>query len=326
MSAECPVFEFILQPEFPMNAFILGIETLRIANQHDGVTYCNWQITAIDRAPVRATNGMTLIPDFTFDRAPPADYYLVFGGNLPTQVLSEKLLSHLRHAARFGRYVGSVDTGLFALAQAGLLSSDKDNQAVIHWEAAPSFSERYPQIELLDLTYLIRNRLLFCAGGVAILDLMLALLEQMVSPVVADGVAHALIFHRPHANAPQKSDLDRVSSDRNISDRLTDLMENNIESPLCLTEIAGILNLSVRTLERKTFKFFNLSPMRLYLEIRLRAARNLLFYEEHPVNVVGLLCGFSSSSVFTRSFKKRFNMSPNQFRKSYRRVQMKGVG
>lgn len=324
MSANRPVFEFIIQPEFPMNALILGTEALRIANQNDGKIYCDWHISAADARPVRATNGMNMTADFSFDTAPSADYYLVFGGNLPTQAISEQLLSHIRHAARFGHHVGSVDTGLFALAQAGLLSSEEDSQAVIHWEAAPGFTEKYPEVKLLDQAYLVKGRKMFCAGGVAILDMIIDLLARLVSDTVAEGVANALIFHRHASSTPQKNRFINIETPVNKSDSIAKLMEENLENPLSLAEVANKLNLSVRTLERRSIKNFNLPPMRLYLEIRLRAARNLLFYEEHPVNVIGFLCGFSSQSVFTRSFKTHYKMSPNQFRKNYRKVQLPG--
>lgn len=306
-----------------MNALIMATESLRIANQIDGVTYCKWHLVSIDDRPVRATNGMSLTADFTLETAPAADYCIVFGGNLPTQTISEKLLSHLRHAARFGRHIGSVDTGLFALAQAGILSAPRVHQAVIHWEAAPGFSESFPEIELLDQSYLIHDHFLFSAGGVGTLDMMLDVLERVISREVSEYVASALIFHRPHATAPQKTEFAHTDLSHRTSERIKSIMEQHIENPLTLAEIAEALNFSIRTLERKTYRHFGLSPMRLYLEIRLRAARNHLFYEEHPVNVIALLCGFSSSSVFTRSFKSRFNMTPNQFRKSFRKAQLK---
>ena len=61
--------------------------------------------------------------------------------------------------------------------------------------------------------------------------------------------------------------------------------------------------------------------MRLYLRIRLQAARNMLFYEEFGIKDVATACGFSYPSVFSRAFHSQFGMTPRDFRASLRRQQ-----
>ena len=61
--------------------------------------------------------------------------------------------------------------------------------------------------------------------------------------------------------------------------------------------------------------------MRLYLHVRLQAARNLLFYEEHTIKYVANACGFSYPAVFTRAFKTQFGTTPSQFRANFRASQ-----
>ena len=59
----------------------------------------------------------------------------------PTESRSPRLLHRLRGAYSAGACVGGVDTGAFAFAQAGLIGEEG---AVLHWEAAPAFRERFP--------------------------------------------------------------------------------------------------------------------------------------------------------------------------------------
>ena len=61
--------------------------------------------------------------------------------------------------------------------------------------------------------------------------------------------------------------------------------------------------------------------MRLYLRIRLQAARNFLFYEEFSNNDAALACGFSYPTVFARSFKQQFGETPRSFRNNWRKKQ-----
>jgi AraC-like DNA-binding protein len=54
--------------------------------------------------------------------------------------------------------------------------------------------------------------------------------------------------------------------------------------------------------------------MRLYLHIRLQAARNLLFYEERSITDIANACGFSYPAVFSRAFRAHFGQTPRDFR------------
>ena len=53
-----PQFNFILQPEFPLNALILASDALRIANQNSGRRFFSWCFVSETGEAVRASNGM----------------------------------------------------------------------------------------------------------------------------------------------------------------------------------------------------------------------------------------------------------------------------
>ncbi len=91
-------------------------------------------------------------------------------------------------------------------------------------------------------------------------------------------------------------------------------IDNNLDFPLTLGELAEAAEIPVRTLSHVCNQVFGESPMRLYLKVRLQAARNFLFYEEHSIKDVALACGFSYPSVFSRSFSQQFGQTPREFR------------
>ena len=76
--APVPVFNFILQPEFPLNALVLASEALRIANQNSGAELFRWHLASETGGPVRASNGMWVAADCDLQSMPAADYYLTF--------------------------------------------------------------------------------------------------------------------------------------------------------------------------------------------------------------------------------------------------------
>jgi transcriptional regulator GlxA family with amidase domain len=321
--ARQPMFVFLLAPEFPMNAFILATEALRIANQNSGETLFRWLLASENAEPVRASNGMWVDVDHDLIGIPQSDVLVVLEGNLPTQRISPAMLATLRSAYRHGSMIVSADTGAFAVAAAGLIG---DRDLVVHWEAAPSYMEQHPQGRLRNNIFLVDRQLAFCAGGVAMLDLMLDLIRHLKGTGLAREIANALIHTPRDAPHPQRTDDEAGSNDSSpLARKLVSLMEQNLDFPLSPKEVAVRVGVSVRTLERHCLRYFDQSPGQLYLRIRLQAARSLLFYEERKISDIALACGFSYPSVFTRAFEAHFGLSPREFRASFRTMQARTV-
>jgi transcriptional regulator GlxA family with amidase domain len=316
-----PSFNLILQPEFPINALILATEALRVCNQNSGRELFEWRIVSEDGQPVRASSGMWIQAECDFAAMPRASYTLLFEGNLPTQRNSAKLLNLLRGAARFGGSVGGVDTGTFALAQAGLIG---ERETVLHWEATPTFHERFPETATKNQLYLIDGKRIACAGGVATLDMMLDLIGRTYGPALASEVADALVHTPRPAHAAQRLG-DAAGAKKSLSDRIVAVMESHLDFPLDLDGIAEKLEVSSRTVMRECRRSFGETPMRLYLRIRLQAARNILFYEEFSIKDVAVACGFSYPAVFSRAFRAQFKQTPRAFRASFRNRQKAAV-
>lgn len=313
-----PRFAFILQPEFPLNAFILATEALRIANQNSGEELFGWLFVSETGKPVRASNGMHIDVHHDLATLPHCDYLVLLEGNLPTQNTSPSLLSALRTAYRHGSTVIAVDTGAFALAMAGLTGERK---LVIHWEAMPAYLEHFPDAQIENQLYLLDRQLGFCAGGVGMLDLMLDLIGRLRGAALAREVANALI-HTPRNGAQaQRVEGAAVNAEPTLSRQLVALMEQHLDFPLSPGQLAEELGLSTRTLERHCGRAFGQTPGELYLLIRLQAARNLLFYEEGDIKDIAVACGFSYPAVFSRAFKAQFGQSPRAFRQSFRDIQ-----
>jgi transcriptional regulator GlxA family with amidase domain len=313
-----PRFAFVLQPEFPINAFILASEALRIANQNSGRPIFDFAILSETGDPVRASNGMWITPHSSIGEAQQAEFVLVFEGNLPTQNNSPRLLATLRGAQRFGATVIGVDTGAFALTQAGIATEEK---VTLHWEAVPAYAERFPDNCVEECLYLLEGKAGFCAGGVAALDLMLELISRVRDRALADEVANALVHTRRTGEQKQRPAGWGEQAAPSFQRQLIQLMEQNLDFPLSPKEIAKQLGISVRTLERQCQRCFEQTPAQLYLKVRLQAARNLLFYEELSVKAISNACGFSYPSVFTRAFALQFGQSPRRFRMALRAAQ-----
>ena len=64
-----------------------------------------------------------------------------------------------------------------------------------------------------------------------------------------------------------------------------------------------------------------MSPIKFYVNLRIKFARNLLFYDDRKINEISSIAGFNYNSVFINSFKKIYNKTPSEYRKYFRRQQ-----
>ncbi|MCB1501294.1 MAG: GlxA family transcriptional regulator [Bauldia sp.] len=304
---------FLLLPEFPIYAFILAMEALRVANQNAGERLFSTHLITIDGKPVAAGNGMTVAPDLAVADAPFLPTVIVFACNHPEKQHRRNLLAWLRRLDRHGALIGAVDTGQFTLAEAGLLDG---YTVTLHWEAMSLFRERYPDIEVRESLFAIDRNRLTCAGGVATLDMMLHLIAirhgRALAEVVSNGMVHGRIRHDSEVQREDADDALGVVNHRLAG--IVQIMEENLEAPLSTVELASRAGISIRQIERLMRETLGETPSRYYLKLRLQAARNHLFYGDLPIQEIGHACGFSSPSVLSRAFKAHFGVSPREFR------------
>lgn len=308
---------FLLVPEFPVYALILVTEALRVANQNAGRRLFDWHLISVDGQPVKAGSGMAINPDLSLAQAAPSfSKVIVCSGNHPLQYLDTRLLNWLRRLDRHGVGLGALDTGTFALAAAGLLDGYR---ATLHWEAIPMFREIYPAIDIVEQLFVLDRNRLTCAGGVAALDMMLHLIAMRFGWPLARVVANGFIQTRigREADAQRQPLEGPTETAESTVQKIIRAMEHNLDPPLTPAELAATCGLSVRGLERIMRRKLGETPMRYYQKIRLRAARNLLFYSDMSIRDISLSCGFSSPPVFTRTFRAHYGQAPREYRSDF---------
>ena len=225
----------------------------------------------------------------------------------------QKTLSTLKSLSRQGVNLGSVSSGSFVLARAGLL--DK-HRCTIHWENIPVFKELYPHLEVAFSLYEIGPRRFTCSGGTAALDMMLKLIETDHGRVLAQDISQQFQHDRIRTEIDSQQMADRIDLAMSAP-KLVDvinLMESNIEVPLALPMIAEQCNLSLRQIERLFHKYRNVTPSQYYLSLRLTHAKQLLLNTNRSVIDISIATGFETQSYFTACYRKFFGSSPRNHR------------
>ncbi|MFB9984918.1 helix-turn-helix domain-containing protein [Mesorhizobium kowhaii] len=102
-----------------------------------------------------------------------------------------------------------------------------------------------------------------------------------------------------------------------VSDKLLmamRIMEENVEFPLAMDEVAQRAGVSRRQLERLFASHIGLPPVRHYLRIRTDHAKRLIEGTRMPIIDVAMACGFMSASHFAKCFRAFNGMSPQKCR------------
>lgn len=147
-----------------------------------------WLAPTLD--PVPTSEGVTVNPAYTFSRHPCIDLLFVPGGGgngVAAAMQDEIMLRFVKKAARTAEWSGSVCTGAFILAAAGLLDGCK---ATTYWSMLETLDE-FPAIRVNTQAYpryiLDRRHKRFTGGGVSSsIDLALQLIRVISSKRAAE--------------------------------------------------------------------------------------------------------------------------------------------
>jgi transcriptional regulator GlxA family with amidase domain len=305
---------FLLLNHFSMIAFSNAIEVLRMTNYLMGEQVYEWTLVTSEGQLVEASNGLSFSNTTKLDFANMPDMLLVCGGVGVQDVVGPLEIKLMTQASKQNILLGSLCTGSFALAKAGLLDGYK---CTIHWENMASLCEMFPYTTFMEELFVIDRDRCTCAGGTAPIDLMLAFVfARFGKNLVAEILDQFMVVRARDSKERQHIPVAaRVGFSHKALVEVSALMEANIEEPLSLNELARLAGLSQRHLQRMFNLTLNMSPMHYYLQLRLRRARTLLLQTEMSIMAITVACGFQSSCHFSKSYRTLFGYSPNKERK-----------
>ncbi|XXJ20596.1 GlxA family transcriptional regulator [Desulfovibrio caledoniensis] len=246
------------------------------------------------------------------------DTVLVAGGRGAMRGSAPEVLDWLRFMAARVRRIGSVCTGAFLLAEAGLLD---ERRATTHWEYAQKFASRYPKVKVdADPIWIQDGNIYTSAGVTSGMDLSLRFVEEDFGGMVALDVARRLVLYlrRPGGQAQFSVSL---SQQRSASSPLFELqvwMSENIGGDLSVESLASRVAMSPRNFARVFVREMGITPARYVERLRLEAARQHLEVSEFVcVKEVADRCGFRSAELMRRAFVRAFGVSPLSYREHF---------
>ncbi|MDK2753123.1 MAG: AraC family transcriptional regulator [Candidatus Thioglobus sp. MED-G25] len=308
-------FGFLLCPDFTLIALSSAIEPLRMANRISGRNLYEYSLFGFDGGEVRSSSGINLTPVSKLSGREQLDALFLCAGTTLDSAWDQIVVSQLKPLIRRKIIIGGICTGSYLLARTGLLNGYR---CTIHWENIFDMHDEFPELIVSSELFELDRERYTCSGGTAPLDMMLTLVARNHGAELATSISEQFICERIR----DSKDRQRIplrqrfgSSQPKLVDTV-ELMENNIEEPMKLDELARHVGISRRQLERIFQKHLNCVPTRYYLQLRLRRARELLLRTPRSIVDVAFSCGFVSAPHFSKCYRDFFGKPPREERQS----------
>lgn len=310
---------FILTPGYALMSLASAVEPLRAANHLAGrpLYQCRYISGAGGFAASTSGGGFQTEPLSALaqtDLAPP-DLALVVAGGNPMLFEDRNLNRALRALAHRGVPLGGISGGAAILAKAGLMGG---RRFTLHWEHIDALAEYAPDLLIERALYVIDRDRFSCAGGVAAMDMMGALIAREHGAVFARAVSDWFIHPRLRmADEPQQAGArQRFDLHHPMLEAAIDLMTSHLADPLGPAQLAQLSGGSARQLQRLFAAQFDQPMMGFYRDLRLAKADELLRQTALSVLEIALLTGFTSAAHLTRLFTARYGQPPGRRRKA----------
>lgn len=298
---------------FALMAFSSAVEPLRAANTLLDEPFYQIDYFAVDDIASMSSSGVSVDATAVLEDAVNLDMFFIVGGGEFSALQNTKAYEQVRKLAKLGVVLGGVSGGPVTLALAGVMHN---RRLTAHWEYATVLQELMPQLIIEHSLFVIDRDRYTCAGGVAPVDMMNAILTKHLGAGFAQSVSDWFIHTeiRPSAG-PQRSSLaERYPAATKPVILAIEAMQNHIADPLDLQQLARLSEVSPRQLNRLFSARLGQKTMHFYRNLRLQTAEKLLQQSSMKIIDVAQATGFVSSAHFSASFQKLYAKSPSQSR------------
>lgn len=270
----------------------------------------------------RQTTGLfTVNPDALIGNVDKTDLIIVpalFGDQKKAIERNKEFIPWMVDQYKNGAEIASFCIGSFFLAATGLLEGKK---CTTHWRFANDFRKMYPEADLLDDKIMTEDAGIYTSGGAySYLNLLLYLIEKFAGREVAVLISKAFMI-----------DIDRDSQSPFIMFRgqkehedeqikkAQEFIESNYQDKITVEQLASMLALSRRNLERR-FKKATANTVVQYIQrVKIEAAKMSLESSMENISEIMYKVGYTDTKAFRTTFKKITGLSPIQYRNKYNR-------
>jgi transcriptional regulator GlxA family with amidase domain len=262
-----------------------------------------------------AESGAIFHPHFTVADKIDIDTLIIPGGSgLRAAKINARIAEWISERAPGIRRICSVCTGIYGLAQTGLLDQ---RRVATHWRFAQDLVRQFPKLNVdPDALFRKDGKFYTSAGVTAGIDLALALIEEDLGARVALAVARELVvfLKRPGGQAQFSEPLQFQAESADSFGDLVSWMCGHLQANLTVEALAKRACLCPRHFARRFKKVFHRTPAAFVEDLRLNEARRRLANDGATIETIAASVGFRSADAFRHAFQRRFKVSPTYYR------------
>ncbi|MDS9469538.1 GlxA family transcriptional regulator [Paracoccus sp. MBLB3053] len=307
---------FVLTPDYSLMSLTAAVEPLRAANHLAGRELYRPSYYSIAGGFAASTSGGGF-QTAPMDEVGALDLALVVAGGNPMLSRDTGVARGLRALSVRKVPLGGISGGAAILARLGMMEG---RRFTLHWAHIDALAELMPDLLIERALYVMDRDRLTCAGGIAALDMMCALIARDHDASFARQVAEWFIHKSPRmADEPQLSPTaERLEIRHPALIQAVELMFGHLADPLSPDQIAGQIGCSARQLQRLFQAELGASMMDYYRDLRLGKARELVGQSSLAMLDIALVTGFTSAAHFSRVYSARFGLPPMRERQALR--------
>lgn len=154
--------------------------------------------------PVTSFEGLRVLPDYTYESAPPIDVLVVPSAehSMDTDLGDEAMMDFVRSRGRRARWVVSLCDGAFVLAAAGLLDG---REATTFPSDRERLAEMFPAVTVRDdVSFVHDGPTITSEGGARSFEPALYLCELIYGRPAAEGIAGGLVIDWDKDDVPHR--------------------------------------------------------------------------------------------------------------------------
>ena len=244
------------------------------------------------------------------------DTFLVAGASaspLGNAIADTELIDTIALAGKKAGRCGSICSGSFLLAQAGLLNN---KACTTHWIASDKLKEIATDAYVdEDALYIEDGQIWTSAGVTTGIDMALAMLAKDHGRELLGEVARHLVIysHRPGKQSQFSEYLNLQLKTSSPLKEVIDWLDAHLHQPIRVARLAEVANLSERSFYRKFCDEVGLTPAK-YIENRRMEKAKAMLQKGALVKSLHRDLGYRSESAFRVVFEKAFGMTPQTFK------------
>jgi transcriptional regulator GlxA family with amidase domain len=302
----------------PIDIFATTLDLL--ATRQSGSPFYTVEVIAATPGALTTSSGVRLVADRSLEEVDldRLDTLMLAGGLGVEGLLHDTaLLQWLVEAAHRVRRIGSVCTGAFLLAAAGLLDG---RRATTHWRYATRLAQHFPAVSVEPDAIFIKDGHVYTSAGVtAGMDLALALVEEDLGRDIALTVARdcVMFLKRPGGQSQFSAHLMLQQSSHTSIGDLQNWVLDHLDADLSVAALAERAAMSPRNFARVFKRDVHITPARFVEIARLQAACRQLETSQASVERVARDCGFGNPEHLRRAFMRQYRISPQSYRQRF---------